>query len=264
MNMTIDSPLTRCRHARTLGHSFAWIALSFMCFGVGAQTAEVPLRAQARPPLIAQPKPGDKLGLSYEEAVTVLDPEMRKFLDGVLRVYREPGLVGNRKATLDALGAKILRRNYFNTEGQPRPTFREDFAPEGIFARKGWTGHYFYTGVEKRAPKPYGLFEPGDVLHWKFRIEMRIDHKVAACVDSRAVEGYLDLYWRPAYSQTFHKPNVLPSEWDRHGVVGQMVATALTPIHPFLGVGMVGGCVVRIDFNRYINFEEMSDDQIYD
>jgi|GEM_PF-5370851 len=237
-------------------HRLAFAALTLVLIQIArAQGSTPPASAPGtteRPVLTAQPKPGDKLGLPYEQAVQRLDPEVRRFLDGVLRVYKEQGLVGNRKATLEALGAKVAKRNYFDTEGQPRPVFREDFASTGVYGRKGWSGHYYYRGVNR------------DNTKWEFRIEVLLDPKTAECVDSRAVEGYVDLYWVPIFNTTVHKPYVRPDEWDRHDKYGAMRARALLPITPNLEMGIVKGCLVRIEFTRTISLEEMSNEHIYD
>ena len=209
--------------------------------------------ATERLALTAAPKPGDKLGLLYDEAIKALDPDVRQFLDGVLRLYREPGLIGNRKVTLEALGAKVAKRNYFTSEGQPRPTFREDFAPTGIYSRKGWTGYYFYDGVKSNLPN-----------RWTVRIEIRQNPKTSTCINSRAVEGYMNLYWEPVFHQTAHKPYVLPSEWDRHGVLGRMVASPLSPTSVWIAIEMIEGCLALVDFGKTINFMDMNNDNIYD
>lgn len=199
-----------------------------------------------------EPRPGENFGLPKEEAVQLLDPQMRTFLDGVLRVYQEPGLFGNRQAVLDLLGLKVQQRFYFKSEGQPRPRFREDLAGTGILERPGWNGYVYYEGIEK-----------GGAL-WRGKLEFEINKKEAKCINSKAIEGYMeDVFWYPRKNLNAHKFYWAPDEWDRHGIVGGMYANSLTEKNPFLGMDFIGGCISRMSIGRGFLFKEMSDDKFY-
>ena len=86
-----------------------------------------------------RPKDGDKLGYSREESIKRLSPEVRVFLDGVLRLYKEPGLFANRREMFRALGTEsgvrepLPRSIPWNSVNDP---FREYAKPLGVFARE--------------------------------------------------------------------------------------------------------------------------------
>lgn len=203
--------------------------------------------------IVHEPRPGENFGLPKDEAIKVLDPELRAFLDGVLRLYQEPGLIGDKHASLNALGLTVQRRSSSNTEGQPRPTYREDLAPTGVLSRPGWKGYVYYKGTEKNHTL------------WRMSMEFEISRKDAVCVNSRAVEGYVDeVFWYPVPGGTTHNPGWMPKDWDRHKQVGGVFSKRLTDQSPRIWMDFVRGCLVRVLISGNFLFKEMSDEHFYD
>lgn len=131
-----------------------------------------------------QPEYFEKQGYSHEVAAERLDPDIRQLLDGVLRLYREPGLFLDRKEALKVIVAQVNERHWDQSKafpGKKRLGFKEDFVKRGIFARPGWTGFYSFGG------QPAVLSSK-----WYSKIDIRMD-AATVCIESRAIEGYLDL-----------------------------------------------------------------------
>ena len=199
-----------------------------------------------------EPRPGENFGLLKDESAKALEPDVRIFLDGVLRLYKEPSLIGDRKASLTALGVKVLKRYSFPTEGQPRPIFRENLAPFGVLKRQGWKGFVYYSGTEKENSS------------WLMRIEFEISPEKAACVQSRAVEGYLEnIFWHPVVGGTLHNPGWKKEDWDRHARFGGVFAKRLTSTSPEVWLDFVNSCLARVLISGNFLFGEMDDEQFY-
>ncbi|MDQ0015399.1 hypothetical protein J2W23_003799 [Variovorax boronicumulans] len=199
-----------------------------------------------------EPRAGENFGLPRDQAVREIDPQTRKFLDGVLEIYRQPVLIGNRRVVLKMLGMKMTERTYFPTEGRLRPGFREDLSPHGDLASSGWSGYLYYRSADRQKDA------------WEMRIDLRIRQEDKACINSRAVEGYMDeVYWRPSFSLTAHQPFWSPEYWDRHGVFGGIWALPLNSTGPGLRLSFVEGCLVQIGITGRFSLGEMSDDEFY-
>jgi len=230
-----------------------FIALCFSAIYAVAQPVPPSISTNSTvnmPGLPYRPKDGDKLGYSKEESIRLLDPEVRSFLDGVLRLYKEPGVFVDRREVFRALGTEPgeVRMLYNREPAFPATApYRQSAANKGVFARVGWTAEYTYRGLER------------DIYMW--RLDMRINvPKSPDCIDSRAVEGYLDLYLRSGLDGYAHP---LPAYlWDRHGISGSPYGTELFPSTPKLRVGFVGGCLVGFSLENYFNYTEVSDENV--
>ncbi len=199
-----------------------------------------------------EPRAGENFGLPRDQAVREIDPETRNFLDGLLEIYKQPALIGNREIVLKALELKVTERTYFSTEGRLRPGFREDLSPYEGRVRPGWSGYLYYRSPDREKDA------------WEMRIDLRISQEDKVCINSRAVEGYMEeVYWRPSFSLTAHQPFWSPEHWDRHGVFGGIWALPLNSIGPGLRLSFVEGCLVQIGITGQFSLGEMSDDEFY-
>ncbi len=198
-----------------------------------------------------RPRPGDKLGYSKEESTRRLDPEIRQFLDVFLRIYREPGLFTDRRSALALLGVDQFERRWHSRSNQMpdnEPTHFEDrLATQGIFARKGWQGYYKYGGWRDKGAA------------WYASLGAKIDTKIE-CIDSRAVEGYLDLFLQTGIDQRV--PPAPRELWNRHGNYGTPYASAIGPLTPLLGMSFTKGCLTDIAVYGAFNFKEIRDDNV--
>lgn len=205
---------------------------------------------QKKPPY--RPKDGDNMGYSKAESIKYLEPEVQIFLDNILRLYKEPGLFANRREVFAALQTEAGVREEL-THPVPRSSltdsFRQYAVAKGLFARAGWSATFNYLGQEKNG------------THWRIRLDISIPSR-PACIDSRAVEGYLDLY---LYSNLDGKAHLTPPNlWDRHGISGSPFAIALSGLTPGISLGFVGGCLARITLAKGFKYEEISDVNIFD
>lgn len=207
-----------------------------------------------------RPKDGDRLGYSKEENIKRLAPEIRVFLDGILRLYKEPGLFAKRREVFAVLGAEAGPMQSLNEELMPRksPTdpFRQYMLPKGLFARKGWSGYYTYLGKEQEGT--HWPPRPGPQWRATLNVNLTVD---AECIDSRAVEGYLDLY---LYANLDGKSHLIPSNlWDRHGASGGPYAKALSFVTPGISLGFLDGCLSHIILGNGFKYQELSDDDVF-
>lgn len=201
------------------------------------------------------PCPGQQLGLPKDEAIAALKPEIRAFLDGVLRLYREPGLFTRYQDTLAVFGLQTNERRWMKpSTGEahmPLP-FRESLKG-GVVARPAWSAAYDCCN--------YWLRGDPDTHHWRNQLTFKIDQD-DECISSRAVEGYLDLYLYPNF--LFGGPHPKPPEdWYRHGRVGGASAKALSSNTPEIELGYIAGCLVRLQINGHFFLKEYSSDRIY-
>jgi hypothetical protein len=196
-----------------------------------------------------RPHPGDKLGYSRSESIARLDSDVRRFLDGVLRLYREPGLVAHRILAIAALGARSSTRRVHQVkyDGRLYETFADDFVltdPRLI----EWRGKYIYE------PR---LRDPNE---WRIEISVR-QETWDLCIDSRAVEGYLDLYLQP-HLDGYATP--LPARlWNRHGSFGKPYAEPLRPDTPALELYFEDGCLRSLHLGRNFLRQDLNDDHVY-
>jgi hypothetical protein len=201
------------------------------------------------PALPYRPKNGDKLGYSKEESARRLSPQARAFLDAILRLYREPGLFARRREVFALLGTESGRREKLS-HSIPRTSatdpFREYAARKGLFAREGWSAAYTYLGQEDGGAR------------WRARLDIAIPER--DCLDSRSVEGYLDLYLITGLDGISHPP--LPEHWDRHGIEGSPFARGISSTTPGISLGFVKGCAVRFTLSSGFKFKEVSDDNV--
>lgn len=206
--------------------------------------------ASATPPtqLPYRPRPGDKLGYSREESIRRLDPDMRRFLDGILRIYREPGLLRHRINSLTALGVRATSRRYYKVkyDDQLYDTFVDDFVLADP-AIPTWSGMFIYD------PRLH------DNSVWRAEITLGRGNN-SQCADSRAVEGYLDLYLQPALDGYDHLPG--RRLWDRHGLFGKPYAEALNKDTPALQLFLANGCLTNVTLGQNYNRSELSDEHI--
>jgi hypothetical protein len=198
-----------------------------------------------------RPKNGDKLGYSKEESARRLSPQARAFLDAILRLYREPGLFARRREVFALLGTEPGRREKLS-HSIPRTSttdpFREYAAPKGLFVRQGWSAIYTYLGQEEGGAR------------WRVRLDIAVPQ--SDCIDSRAAEGYLDLYLITGLDGISHPP--LPEYWDRHGIAGSPFARATSSMTPGIDLGFMNGCAIRFTLSNGFKFREVSDDNVLD
>lgn len=253
--------VTTSQRARTSWHPCAFALVLLVSTITHSQTSSVTDVGLNRTPRSSdvsagqafpyRPKDGDKLGYSKEESYTRLAPEIRDFLDGILRLYREPGLFASRKEVFSSIGAQP---GQIKELSQPVPRisatepFRQYAAPKGLFARIGWRVAYSYLGREENG------------MRWRVRLDIEIPSQ-PDCIDSRAVEGYLDLYLHANLDGKAHL--VPPSQWDRHGASGGPLALPLSSVTPGIDLGFVGGCLVGIILGNSFYYREIKDDNVF-
>ena len=197
--------------------------------------------------------PGAKLGYSKEESARRLRPQVRELLAGILKIMDRPDQYMGRQAIYDALhvaGGKRVVRYAKMPDGTKDLHFREDLLPQGILANPAWTGSYFYRGRTQRDK------QPGRSIAVEIKIGPERD-----CIDSRAVEGYLDLYVDPRIIARIHP---LPREaWDRHGPGGHSAyAKGRNPLNG-LRLGFIDGCWSYMEFSNFYPESEVADATIF-
>ncbi|WP_458765251.1 hypothetical protein [Cupriavidus basilensis] len=197
--------------------------------------------------------PGAKLGYSKEESARRLRPEVRELLAGILKIMDRPDQYMGRQAIYDALhvtGGKRVVRYTDMPDGTKDFRFREDLLPQGVFANPAWTGLYSYNGRTQRDK------QPGRSIEVEIDITPERD-----CIDSRAVEGYLDLYVDPRIIARIHP---LPREaWDRHGPGGHSAyVTGRNPLNG-LRLGFIDGCWSHMTFGNFYPESEVADATIF-
>ena len=197
--------------------------------------------------------PGAKLGYSKEESARRLRPEVRELLAGILKIMDRPDQYMGRQAIYDALHVMGGKRMVFYAnmpDGTKDLWFREDLLPQGILVNPAWTGSYSYNGRTQRDK------QPGRSVEVEIKIRAQRD-----CIDSRAVEGYLDLYVDPVIIPLIHP---LPREdWDRHGPGGHSVyAKGANPMNE-LQLGFTGGCWTRVTYRNFYPESEVTDATIF-
>lgn len=203
-----------------------------------------------------RPKPGyfEKQGYPRNESAERLDADVRQLLDGVLRLYRESGLFTNRKEALKVIGAIVNDRVVYQKKSFPekkRLDFREDFLKEGIFSRPGWSGLYLFSGQPTRGNN-----------EWYSQIRINIDSKTV-CIDSRAVEGYLDLVLDPGLNR-FLPGYVPPERIFRHEVsYASPWVSALFPDTPSLILEFGNGCLRELLIAGHFSLGEIDDEAAY-
>lgn len=224
------------------------VALSCLCAAsyIWAQTLPQSWQPPVLPPDV--PNVYAKQGYSKEQSAAMLDPEVRQLLDVVLRLYREPGLFTNRSKALEALGVPHTSRWYNSiipVEGGYR-SYIDTFTKGGFFERSAWTGEYRYKGRRE-----------GRMDGWHALILIGVDRK-HECLNSRAVEGYLDLTLAPDGTRS---PHYSGDRNRRHDVIlGQSSAPALSSITPTLNLAFSDGCLYSITVVNSFNFKDISDD----
>ncbi|MHA7683314.1 hypothetical protein [Cupriavidus sp. PET2-C1] len=197
--------------------------------------------------------PGAKLGYSKEESARRLRPEVRELLAGILKIMDRPDQYVGRQAIYDALhvaGGKRVVYYANMPDGTKDLWFREDLLPQGIFANPAWTGLYSYSRRTQRDK------QPGRSVEVEIDISPERD-----CIDSRAVEGYLDLYVDPRIIAWIHP---LPREaWDRHGP-GRHSAhvTGKNPVNG-LRIGFIDGCWSHMTFSNFYPENEVADATVF-
>ncbi|MCY1365563.1 hypothetical protein D9M69_524130 [compost metagenome] len=199
--------------------------------------------------------PGAKLGYSKEESANRLRPEVRELLDAARRFYSEPGWLARRKEALALLHVtKVERIDHHRTlsDGSKDITFREYFKSGGLFDSLAWKGFYDYGGVVN-----------GDPQQWEARLEIEVDDQ-KDCIDSRAVEGYLDVPINPGLWPPFFNP--VPQErWNRHGegTGRELVAQSSVPFAASIGMEFGGGCLASLRFSSRYDVNKVSNEEVF-
>lgn len=212
------------------------------------QSSQLPAILPSQP---HRPTDGEKLGYSKDESKRRLMPEVISFLDGILRLYKEPGLFANKSELFYAIGTQPGRRVNFENSIQKdlfAAPFRQYAAPTGLFSRNGWSASYTYSGRESNP------------VVWHARLYIEIPYR-EDCIDSRAVEGYLDLYLVTGLEGKPHP--VSADKWDRHGAYGLPYAVAASDLTPGIQLGFIGGCLSEIVLAAKFNYRDLSDDSVF-
>ena len=203
-----------------------------------------------QPPVLPPDVPNvyAKQGYPKEQSATMLDPEVRQLLDVVLRMYREPGLFSNRSKALEALGVRRTSRWYNSIPAvvSGHRSYVDTFTEGRFFGQSAWTGEYRYNG--KREDRIDG---------WHALILISVDRKIE-CINSRAVEGYLDLTLDPDGTRS---PHYFGDRNRRHDVIlGKSSAPALSSTTPTLILTFSDGCLSELTIVKTFNFKDISDD----
>ncbi|WP_454720314.1 MULTISPECIES: hypothetical protein [Cupriavidus] len=198
--------------------------------------------------------PGAKLGYSKEESARRLRPEVRELLDVARRLYYEPDLLARRKSVLALFHvSKVIRNNHRRTlrDGTMDIGFREYFEAGGIFDEAGWKGFYDYHGLLN-----------GDPQKWDASLEIEIDDQ-KDCLESRAVEGYLDVPIDPRLWPPLVNP--VPEErWDRHGIGTGRRLVAVSPVPGAANIGLEfgRGCLASLRFSGRYDLNKVSNEEV--
>jgi hypothetical protein len=197
--------------------------------------------------------PPEKQGYSKEKSTQILDAEVRNFLDGMLKAYYEPGLFVHRPRLLAAIG--ILQTHRLTGEENSTPNERrfyvDKFAAQGLFSRQGWKGEYAYTPANR---------SPGSRKDmWHSAVRVNLDQS-ASCIDSRAVEGYLDLVLKQSPFGLSH-PRVLSPYW-HEGAYASLSAETISKSTPALGLRIGDGCLLGVSIGNSFNVKEIPDEYV--
>ena len=230
-------------YSRVLFASFCICAASCIWAQTPAQSWQPPVLPPDVPNLYA------KQGYPKEQSAAMLDVEVRQLLDVALRLYREPGLFSNRSKALEALGVRQTSRWYNSIPAvvSGHRSYVDTFTTGSFFEQPAWTGEYRYNG--KREDR---------MEAWHALILISVDRKIE-CINSRAVEGYLDLTLSPDGTRSPH--------WNgrdrtrRHDVIlGKSSAPALSSTTPALILTFSDGCLSELTIVKTFNFKDISDD----
>ncbi len=199
--------------------------------------------------------PGAKLGYSKDESAKRVRPEVRELLDLLRRIYYEPALLARPKEVLNLLHVNSVKRDEFRTtmsDGSIDQSFKEYFRAGGLFDGGYWRGYYVYQGFDNDIPRE----------RWGARLEVELDRKLE-CIDSRAVEGYIDL---PIDPGLWPPLNPVPRErWDRHGVGTGSGLIARSPASSTAGVTMwfADGCLAAIGAGARFENKKVSNEEVF-
>lgn len=181
-----------------------------------------------------------KLGMVREEAAALLTERQRMFVDGVRRIYTEPGVLIQRREALAALGAQAAPVCRRPSTGADATTERqgEVLKTDALFSRNPFRrSRYMYSTTR---------IAPGDDngRTWTVWLAAALETR-GACLPSRAVEGYLDV---PLSSRVVKRKEP-PQAWDRHGPgIHRAVGEQLSEQGPRMEMHIVDGCVTDMYF----------------
>lgn len=204
--------------------------------------------------------PGAKLGYSKEKSAAVLSPEVRELLDIARRFYFDPTLLARRSELLRSLQVSSIKRTTFITrmpDGTEKDSFREDVTGGRLLGKPAWRGNFYYRG-----------FDSIERTRWSGELALHFDEE-GGCVDSRAVEGYLDVPLDPqllGVENILHPRRSHDRKLGRHAPDGAGGPKARSPANRMasIRVGIVHGCLSELNLNSYFNLNEVSNEHVYD
>ncbi|HEX2546301.1 MAG TPA: hypothetical protein VHL79_15585 [Ramlibacter sp.] len=185
-------------------------------------------------------------GFPREQSAAMLDAQVRQLLDGVLALYMQDGLFTDRTQVLQAIGVTQTLRRWRDVRPPPgkHRSYVDAFTAGGAFQRPGWSGEYAFST------------DTADPATWHASVRISIDPKTD-CLDSRAVEGYLDLDLDPGIRQQVHPA---PERLHRHVVdFARPFAPPRSATTPQLSLSMGKGCVTGIGLAKILRFDQVSD-----
>jgi hypothetical protein len=202
-----------------------------------------------------KPDPHEKQVFTKEQSKNILSPSVRALLDVMLRLYDEPGLITDRQKVLDLLEVKSSNRQWSTIEpvkGSYR-SYIDQLASEGLVGYTGWLSTYGYTG--KREPW---------IEMWSVGLAIQFDRKPqgSGCINSRAVEGYLNLVLDPGLFGSAHPRSNLIS-LHQH-VLASPFAKRTSPLTPTLSMQFSNGCLLKIAAGDTFEIMEINDAHAHD
>ena len=203
----------------------------------------------AQKPFPAEEEPGlfGNQGYSRVESEKMLSAEVKELLDGALRLYREPNLYLDRLKIYEILKINDFRRVWLGVHADRKYEFGHEayidyFTGGAILSSPGWSGSYKYNRVSE--------------IEWHSVIKFLIDKNVV-CIDSRAFEGYLGLYFDANIGR--HEPYIPRRRYRHEMILAQPYAAPLSKSSPMLSFGLSRGCVIELVLANVFNLNEVSD-----
>jgi hypothetical protein len=198
-------------------------------------------------------QPTSKLGLPLEESKQLLSPEIKLLLDGVKRLYITPGLLANRNEVFKlVVGIPQEKTIHADSPGfkASRSSFLETLTHPSIASSDNVKSYYTYSTWRELPDEEY-----------RIALDIRINWKTF-CINSAAVEGYLDIALESGLPDSVHL-TYGPNSFDRRKPGGHGPrAPGLTKNSPSLLIEWIDNCISSILLEGYWKVKEVSNEKV--